>query len=179
MKRLSILILIACMLCMTLACAKQSAEPEPVPAVTAPGEREVKLTLPLSSRSDVAESLSGYAAEFAAASGAALLYSVRSSDETVATGVLGDDGTLYVIAHGVGDAKLTVIAATLTGEQGTATVSVKVFDARRTLALIVLGVLAVALLILFGKPVRKDSSETPAVTAESEPEVKESEYRKE
>ena len=47
-------------------------------------------------------------------------------------------------ARGAGDAKLTVTAATLAGEQPEATVTVKVFDARRTLLLIVLGVLELA-----------------------------------
>ena len=52
-------------------------------------------------------------------------------------------------------------AATASQKEGAATVSVKVTDARRMLALIVLGVLSVALLILFGKPAAKKPAETP------------------
>jgi hypothetical protein len=178
MKRLTILILTVCLLCTALACAGRSAEPEPAPAVRVPGERDVQLTLPLSHRGDVTEALSGYTAGFAAASGEPLLFTVDSSDERVATGLLAEDGTLYVIAHGAGEAKLTVTAAALSGETGTATVSVKTSDARRTLVLIVLGVLSVAFLILLGKPVKKEP-EAPVVTVEPEPESGESETRKE
>lgn len=160
------LLLTACLLLFSLACAKtQEAEPEPVPAVTAPGEREVKLTLPLGNRNDVATSLSGYTDGFSAAGGKALRFTVQSGDADVAEGILRDDGTLYVIAHGAGEAKLTVTAETGSGEKAEATVSVSVRDARRTLVLIVAGVLAVALLILLGMPVKKEP-EQPTVIVE-------------
>ena len=80
MKRLSILILIACLLCMTFACAKKSVEPAPEPEISVPSEREVTLTLPLLSRSDVAETLSRYTAGFSAASGEPLRFTVGSGD---------------------------------------------------------------------------------------------------
>ena len=164
-----ITLLLVCLLLTALACAdtQTASEPQPVPAVTAPGERDVKLTLPLGNRSDVAASLAAYTADFSAADGKALFFSVQSSDEAVAEGLLKDDGTLFVIAHGAGEAKLTVSAATAAGERADATVSVKVSDARRTLVLIVIGALAVLLLVLLGKPVKKEP-ETPTVIVESE-----------
>ena len=109
-----ITLLLVCLLLTALACAEtQTAEPSPVPAIAAPGERDVKLTLPLGNRSDVATALTAYTAGFSAADDRKLSFTVQSSDETVAEGVLRDDGTLFVIAHGAGEAKLTVSAATM------------------------------------------------------------------
>ncbi len=163
-----ITLLLVCLLLTALACAETqtASEPSPVPAVIAPGERDVKLTLPLGNRSDVATALTAYTAGFSAAVGKKLSFTVQSSDETIAEGVLRDDGTLFVIAHGAGEAKLTVSAATAAGERADATVSVKVSDARRTLVLIVIGGLAVLLLVLLGRPVKKEP-ETPTVIVES------------
>ena len=95
---------------------------------------------------------------------------MESADADIAEGVLEDDGTLLVIAHGAGETKLTV-TATAGGEQAAATVSVKVRDARRTLILCIAGALIVVLLILLGRPVKKapaKSEEAPTVAAEPE-----------
>ena len=73
----------------------------------------------------------------AAQDGATLTFTAASGDPSVAEGVL-KDGTLYVIARGAGETKLTVTARTEAGEEAAATVSVKVRDARRMLVLIVL-----------------------------------------
>ena len=165
MKKRFCILFILCLLCLSFACAKKAEpKPEPAPAVTAPAEAEVTLRLPLGARSDVAEALPAYAAGFRAANGEALTFAVGGGDARVAEGILREDGTLYVIAHGTGETKLTVTAKTASGEQASASVSVTVRDARRTLALIVLGALVVALLALFGRPVKKNP-ETPAEEA--------------
>lgn len=165
MKRILIL-LAACLLCLPLACAKTPAPaPEPASAVTVPETQDVTLTLPLGTRDGIAKSLPAYTAGFSGG-GEALTFAVVSSDPAVAEGVLRDDGTLYVIAHGTGEAKLTVSARTASGEENAASVSVTVRDARRMLVLIVLGVLSAALLILLGKPSAKQP-ETPAEAPEA------------
>ena len=172
MKRL-LTLLFLCVLCLPLACkGKPAPSPEPVPAVLAPAEQEIKLRLPLGARNDVAKTLPAYTAGFAATSGDTLTFTVVSEDARVAEGILKDDGTLYVIAHGTGETKLTVAAVTASGEKAASVVTVKVTDARRTIALIALGVLAVALLILLGKPAAK-KPETPVVIEEprEEPET--------
>lgn len=164
MKRM-ILLLAACLLCLPLACAKDAAPaPEPASKVTVPETPDVTLTLPLGTRDGIAKSLPAYTAGFSS-KGEALTFTVVSSDPTVAEGVLKDDGTLYVIAHGTGETKLTVSARTASGDENAAVVSVTVRDARRMLALIVLGVLSVALLSLLGKPSAK-KPEKPAETPE-------------
>lgn len=166
MKRLLMLFL-ACFLLTALACAaKQDAAPQPAPAVTVPQETEVKLTLPLGTRDGVARTLSAYTAGFAAENGDSLTFSVVSGDTGVAEGVLKDDGTLYVIARGTGETKLTVTAKTASGKEGAATVSVTVRDARRMLVLILLGVLSVTLLVLLGKP---SAPKKPDAAKEPEP----------
>ena len=171
MKRF-VLLLAACLFCLSLACAKAPATaPEPASAVSVPETRDVTLTLPLGVRDDVAKSLPAYTAGFSA-KGEALTFSIVSSDPTVAEGILKDDGTLYVIAHGTGESKLTVSARTASGDENAAVVSVTVCDARRMLALIVLGVLSAALLVLFGKPSAKKPekpAETPEKTQEEAP----------
>ncbi len=166
MKRRMILVLLAALL--LLACASKT-EPEPTetPKITAPAGTEVSLKLPLGQRDDVAKAIPHFADGFSAAEGAgALHFAVESADADVAEGVLDNDGTLYVLAHAAGETKLTV-TATAGDEQAAATVSVKVRDSRRTLALIVAGVLAVALLVLLGKPVKK----TPAAAEQASPTV--------
>ncbi len=163
MKRRMILVLLAALL--LLACAsKTESEPAEAPKITAPAGIEVSLKLPLGQRDDVAKAIPRFTDGFSAAEGTGTLhFEVKSEDAGVAEGVLDAEGTLYVIAHAVGETKLTV-TATAGREQAAATVSVKVHDSRRTLALIVAGVLAVVLLALLGKPVKK----APAA-AEQEP----------
>ena len=167
-----ILLLAVCVLLLTAACAKtQEAGPEPAPAVTAPGERDVKLKLPLGNRNDVAATLSGYTAGFSAKDGGTLRFTVQNGDADVAEGILKDDGSLVILAHGAGESKLTVTAETASGETAEATVSVTVRDARRTLVLIVVGALAVVLLILLGTPVKKEpqpQEETADLKSETE-----------
>lgn len=168
MKRILIL-LAACLFCLSLACAKTPAPAaEPAPKVTVPETSDVTLTLPLGTRDGIAKSVPAFTSGFSAG-GEALTFAIASSDPTVAEGILRDDGTLYVIAHGTGETKLTVTARTVSGEENAAVVSVTVRDARRMLALIVLGVLAVALLILLGKP----SAKKPEKPAEAPEEPKE------
>ncbi len=169
MKRI-LTILAACILLLaSLACAKApAAEPETAPAVTVPETLELSLTLPLGARDDVARTLPAYTDGFSAKDDVPLRFSVVSSDPGVAEGMLAANGTLYVIAHGVGETKLTVTAKTASGEQNAATVSVKVRDARRTLVLIVLGVLCVTLLVLLGRPAaKKPAPEEPASPEET------------
>jgi type IV pilus biogenesis protein CpaD/CtpE len=166
MKRV-LMILAACLLlCLPLACAQKPAEAAEPPAVSVPETPELTLTLPLGTRDAVTKTIPSYAAGFSAKGGEALTLSLASADPTVAEGVLKDDGTLYVIARGVGETKITVTARTASGEENAATVSVTVRDARRTLALIVLGVLSVALLALLGKP----SAKKPEAEAAAKPE---------
>ena len=161
MKRV-LLILAACLLlCLPLACAKTPAEAPEAPAVTVPEALELTLTLPLGARDAVTRTIPTYAAGFSAKGGEALTISLANADPTVAEGVLAENGTLYVIAHGVGETKITVNALTASGEENASVVSVTVRDARRTLALIVLGVLAVALLVLLGKPAAKKPEPAP------------------
>ena len=159
MKRL-LIVLAVCMLCLPLACTAEPAPAPETPAVTVPDALDLRLTLPLGTRDGVTKTIPAYTAGFSAGT-EALTFTVASSDPTVAEGILRDDGTLYVIAHGTGETRLSVKAATASQKEGAATVSVKVTDARRMLALIVLGVLSVALLILFGKPAAKKPAETP------------------
>lgn len=172
MKRITTLFLIL-LLCLPLACAKKpETEVEPTPVVIAPAAQDVKLKFPLGARNDVAKAIPGYTAGFQTTTGESLTFTAVSSDIAVAEAILKDDGTLYVIAHGVGEAKLTVTALTPSGEKASAVVSVKVTDARRTVALVLLGVLVVALLILLGKPSAK-KPEPPVIVEEpeKEPEV--------
>jgi hypothetical protein len=164
MKR-TILILLALTLLFAAGCAaKQTPDAPEAQAITAPGQKDVTVTLPLGVRDGMTEELKAYTAGFSAADGAPLTFTVGSEDVSVAEGVLNEDGTLYVIARGPGKAKLTVTAENEKGEIASSTVSVTVRDARRTVAMILIGVIAVALLILFGKPVKK--KEEPAVEAE-------------
>lgn len=161
MKRV-LLIMAACLLlCLPLACAKTSEEAPEAPAVTVPETLDLTLTLPLGARDDVTKTIPAYAAGFSAKGGEALTLTLANGDPTVAEGVLHENGTLYVIAHGVGETKITVNAVTASQEENASVVSVTVRDARRTLALIVLGVLAVALSVLFGKPSAKKPDPAP------------------
>lgn len=161
MKRVWILCAVL-LLCLTLACAAKPETVEQKPEnVTAPHELELKLTLPLGRRNEAAKTLPAYTAGFAAKDGTALTFTAASGDPSIAEGVL-KDGTLYVIARGAGETKLTVTARTEAGEEAAATVSVKVRDARRMLVLIVLGALSVALLILIGKPAAKKPEQAEA-----------------
>ena len=159
MKRL-LIVLAVCMLCLPLACTTEPAPASEAPAVTVPDALDLRLTLPLGTRDGGTKTIPAYTAGFSAG-GEALTFTVASSDPTVAEGILRDDGTLYVIARGTGETRLSVNAATASQKEGTATVSVKVTDARRMLVLIVLGVLSVALLILLGKPAAKQPAEAP------------------
>ena len=155
-------ILLAALLLLTAGCAaKQTPETPAVQAIAAPGQKDVTITLPLGVHDGVTEELSAYTAGFSAADGAPLTFTVDTGDASVAEGVLNDDGTLFVIARGAGKAKLTVTAANETGGTASSTVSVTVRDARRTVAMILIGVIAVVLLILFGKPVKKKEEPVP------------------
>ena len=168
MKRLLVL-LAACLLCLSLGCVKTPAEPPETPAVAVPETQDLTMTLPLGARDDVTRTIPAYAAGFSAEGGEPLTFTAVSSDPSVAECLLAENGTLYVIAHGVGETKLTVKGVTGSQKEGTATVSVTVRDARRTLVLIVLGVLAVALLVLLGKPVEKKPEEEAAAKPEETP----------
>ena len=160
MKR-TIWILLALTLLFTAGCAaKQTPDAEETPAITAPGQTDVTLTLPLGVRDGITKELPAFTAGFSAADGAPLTFTAASADQAVAEGVLNDDGTLFVIARGAGTAKLTVTADNGKGGTASATVSVTVRDARRTVAMILIGVIAVVLLILFGRPAKK--KEEPA-----------------
>lgn len=164
----------ALLLMLTLACTAKtgSALPEPDP-VSVPNDPELRLSLPLGARDDAAKPIPAYTAGFRAKDGGALTFTVLSADPAIAEGLLRDDGTLYVIAHGAGETKLTVTARTEAGEEAAATVSVTVRDARRMLALIVLGVLSVALLILIGKPSEKKPGQAEAEEPAADEEPKE------
>lgn len=168
-------ILCAVLLLCLLACAAKPKTAEPKPeTLTAPGETAVTMTLPVGIRDDVAKALPAFTAGFSAPKGETPHFSAVSGDPSVADCVLKEDGTLYVIARGAGETKLTVTARTDSGEEAAATVSVKVADGRRTLALIVLGVLSVVLLALLGKPSAKKSepeeqTAEPTVILEEEP----------
>ena len=162
------MILAVCLLfCLPLACVNTPAETPEAPAVTVPETLELTLTLPLGARDDVTRSIPSYAAGFSAKGGEALTLDLVNGDPTVAEGVLAENGTLYVIAHGVGETKITVNAVTMSQEGNASVVSVTVRDARRTLALIVLGVLAVALLVLLGKPSAKKPEPAPVEPEET------------
>ncbi len=158
----------ALLLLLTLACtAKTGSVPKEPDPVSVPNDPGLKLSLPIGARDDVAKPIPAYTAGFRAKDGGALTFTVSSADPAIAEGLLRGDGTLYVIAHGAGETKLTVTAENAAGEQGQATVSVAVRDGRRTLALIVLGVLSVALLCLLGKPSdRKAASKEASAPAE-------------
>ena len=171
MKRILIVFAACLLLCLPLACVKTPAEAAEPPAVSVPETLELTLTLPLGARDAVTKTIPSYAAGFSAKDGEALTLSVASADPSVAECVLHENGTLYVIARGVGETKVTVTAVTASGEENAATVSVKVTDARRTLALIVLGVLAVALLVLLGKPSAKKPEREAASAPEAAPAV--------
>lgn len=151
-----------CLLLMTLACAKQPEAEPAAPKVLAPGETELVLTLPLGARDETAKTVKDYTEGFSASDHSALRFSVTSADASVAEGVLAD-GTLYVLARGAGETKLTVTAETEAGDTASAVVSVTVRDARRMVVLILLGVLSVALLVLLGKPVKKDGPDAKPV----------------
>ena len=166
MKRVFLILAACLLLCLPLACVKTPTEAPEAPAVTVPEALDLTLTLPLGARDAVTRTIPAYAAGFSAKGGEALTLTLSSADPTVAEGVLKDDGTLYVIAHGVGETKITVNAVTASQEENASVISVIVRDARRTLALIVLGVLSVALLVLFGKP----SAKKPEEDAVQEPE---------
>jgi hypothetical protein len=171
MKRRIILILFAALL-LTACAAKTDPVPAEAPKIIAPAETELSLRLPLGLRDDIARSIPAFAAGFSAAEGVGpLRFAVESADASVAEGMLEDDGTLLVIAHGAGETKLTVTAAA-GSEHAAATVSVKVRDARRTLILCIAGALTVVLLILLGKPVKKApveaKEENPTVIIEPE-----------
>lgn len=167
MKRVLMILAVCLLLCLPLACAQTPAETPEAPAVTVPETLELTLTLPLGARDDVTRSIPSYAAGFSAKGGEALTLSVVNGDPTVAEGVLAENGTLYVIAHGVGETKITVNAVTASQEENASVVSVTVRDARRMLALIVLGVLSVALLVLLGKPAAKKPAPAPAAPEET------------
>ena len=169
MKRILILFAVCLLLCLPLACAKKTAETPAAPAVTVPETVELTLTLPLGSRDGVLKQLPAYTAGFRAMDGGTLTFAVSSADPSVAEGILKDDGTLYVIAHGTGETKLSVTAVTVSGEENAATVSVNVRDARRALVMIVLGILSVALLVLLGKPSAKKPDEVPEPEETPEP----------
>ena len=168
MKRTGLFLLALCLLITAGCAAKQDEERPETPAITAPGQKDVTITLPLGVRDGMTEALAAYTAGFAAADGSALTFAVESADESVAAGVLDEDGTLFVIARGAGTAKLTVTAETETGETAASTVSVTVHDARRTAVTILIGVIAVSLLILFGKPLKK-KEEPASEPSEAEP----------
>jgi len=163
MKQTMGILLLLCLLITAGCAAKQNPETPETPAIAAPGQTDVTLTLPLGVRDGITKELNAYTAGFAAADGVPLTFSVESGDGAVAEGVLNETGTLFVIARGAGTAKLTVTATNAAGESASSIVSVTVRDARRTLATILIGVIAVVLLILFGTPVKKKTEPEASV----------------
>lgn len=160
MKRI-LTVLTVLLLLITLGCAAKNAPAKEAPAVTAPQETKITLRLPLGLRDGVLKTVPNYTAGFFAADGKPLRFTAASADPTVADCILRDDGTLYVIGRGPGETKLTITAGNASGNAAS-TVSVTVRDARRMLALLVLGALSAAFLILLGKPVDKKPEEATA-----------------
>lgn len=159
-------ILLALLLLALFGCAAPEQPVEEPTALVTPQTRDVKLTLPLKTQREASAVLQAYTAGFSDPKGMPLTFRCESADPSVAICALSEDGTLFISAAGVGETELTVTAIAADGRAADAVIGVKVTDARRIAALIVLGVLVVALLILFGKPVKAEPE--PAETPEPE-----------
>lgn len=162
MKRMKAIVLLALLLAL-FGCAAPEQPAEDPTAIIAPEARDVRLTLPLARRGETSTALQTYAEGFSDPKGMTMTFRCESADTNVAICALSDDGTLFISAAGVGETALTVTGFAADGRAASALVNVRVTDARRIVALIVLGVLVVALLILFGKPVKPEPepTETP------------------
>lgn len=160
--------LLAFILLALLGCAAPEQPVEDPTAVLAPEPRDVTLTLPLRRNGETSTALKAFTEGFADPKGMPMTFRAASADTDVAVCALSDDGTLFISAAGIGETVLTVSGFASDGRSADTTVGVKVTDARRTVALIVLGVLVVALLILFGKPVKKEPAQ-PVVVIEENP----------
>ena len=157
------------LLCLALlGCTAQEPETRELIAVSAPGEQDVTVTLPLFRRDDATKLLKNYTDGFVSGSGKLLTFSTETENPAVALSSLFADGTLCILGVKEGKTTVTVTAINETGESATARVNVTVQSARRMAALIVLGVLVVVLLILFGQPNKKKSA-PEAVEAPEEP----------
>ena len=166
MKRIAGFLLI--LLLALLGCAAPEQPVEDPTAVLAPEPCDVTLTLPLRRNGETSTALKAFTAGFADPKGMPMTFRATSADTDVAICALSDDGTLFISAAGIGETVLTVTGFASDGRSADTTVGVNVTDARRTVALIVLGVLVVALLILFGRPVRKEP-QNPVAAIEEEP----------
>lgn len=167
MKRIAGIFL-ALLLLVLFGCAAPEQPAEDPTTIIAPEARDVRLTLPMGRRGETSTALQTYAAGFSDPKGMPMTFRCESADTNVAICALSDDGTLFISAAGVGETALTVTGFAADGRAASALVNVRVTDARRAVALIVLGMLVVALLILFGKPVKKEPD--PAESKPDEPE---------
>ena len=151
-----------------LACAAPLPDPDAsAVVVSAPKETDVTLTLPLRKKGDTTTVLDGYTDGFVSGSGKLLTFSTETEDPTVALSSLFEDGSLCILALHEGKTVIRVTAVSETGESATARVNVTVKNARRIAVLLVVGVLAVALFILFGQP-NKKRPEPEAIPKETE-----------
>lgn len=144
-----------------LACAAQEPETRELIAVSAPGEQDVTLLLPLTSGRDATKLLKGYTDGFVSGSGKLLTFTTETENPEVALSSLFEDGTLCILAEKEGKTTVLVTAINETGEEAIGRVNVTVKSSRRVGALILLGVLAVTLFILFGKPNAKKAEPQP------------------
>ena len=167
MKRAIVWIILLMFCAAALACAANGPDPAEPVAVRAPAERDVSLWLPLGGRGDVTKLLKQYAGGFVSGNGKLLTFSADSADPAVALASLFEDGTLCILAVREGKTTVTVTAVSETGESAAGRINVTVHDARRVAVLILVGVLAVVLLILFGKPAKnmQKPEEQPADAA--------------
>ena len=177
MKR-TFLLCILLLLCLPLiGCAAAEPETRESLVVSAPGEQDVTLTLPLVRRNDATVLLKGYTDGFISGSGRLLTFSTETENPTVALSSLFEDGTLCILAAGEGKTTVTVTAIAETGESATGRINVTVRSARRIAALLVVGLLAVVLLILFGKPNKQKAPAEPAPESEEPNERQQSSER--
>lgn len=155
MKR-TILFLTVLMLCAALfACAAKESEPAEPVVVSAPGECDVSLMLPLGVQSDTTKLLKGYTDGFVSGSGKLLTFTTETGNPDVALSSLFEDGTLCILAVREGKTTVTVTAVCETGESAVGRINVTVTNARRILVLALTGALLVILLIVFGQPTKK------------------------
>ena len=168
MKRLIVWISAILLCAAALACVRGEPEAAEPVAVSAPKECDVSLMLPLGARSDVTKLLKNYTDGFVSGNGKLLTFATETENPDVALSSLFEDGTLCILAVREGKTVVTVTAIGETGESAVGRINVTVRNARRILVLAVLGGLIVALLIVFGQPVKKQE---PAAEADAEPET--------
>lgn len=174
MKRTIQLFILLLMCAALLACAAKEAETREMVAVSAPNEQDVTLTLPIGRRTDVTKLLKGYTDGFVSGSGKLLTFTAETENPEIALPSLFADGTLCILGVKEGKTTVTVTAISETGESATGKINVTVNSARRMAALILIGVIAVVLFILFGQPNKQkpapqqaeEPNETPQAPAE-------------